>query len=364
MVNSTTKASNVYTQAADFLAALFRDAPDEQLLEFRVIVPGGGVEQQYHQIADLKANGFGAALPTQYDGQANVYFGVATRIRREGTADAIGAAPAIWFDEWTRPADLPPTSWLLETSPGKTQGGYLLKEPTTDLSRVERLNKRLGQAVGGDKVFDRARVLRLPGFLNVKPEHPEHPRAQLLELNPDLRYTLEELEAALSELAEADQDRSQREHTGPFDAHAGTPLAEADQDRLAKFLKDDLGLRRNYDGRYGGACPLPHQDGPSTSESNFHCSPVSGFWHCFGSLHVGNKNGGIDALRLIGFDLALPDDAWLRKLTDTFGSDWLGVDEPEPFKRKPGTPCVGNLVLGNFTYTNKPTLGGGEAEKA
>jgi len=361
-IDNTPNASAVYTQAADFLAALFRDAPDDQLLEFRIIGTGGPV-QKYHQIGELKANGFGAALPTHYDGRANVYFGVATRTRREGTADAVGAATAIWFDEWTRPADLLPMSWILETSPNKVQGGYLLKEATNDLARVERLNKRLGQAVGGDKVFDRARVLRLPGFLNVKPEHPEHPRAQLQELNLDLRYTLEELEAALPELTETDQDRPLREHAGPFTPHSGTPLAESDQARLGQFLKDDLGLRRQYDGRYAGPCPLPHQDGPSTSESNFYISPITGRFKCFGSLHIGNDTGGIDALRLIGFDLALPDDAWLRKLTDTFGSDWLGVDEPEPFKRKVGVPSVGNLVLGNFTYTNKPTLRGKRPKK-
>ena len=126
----------------------------------------------------------------------------------------------------------------METSTGKVQAYYLLDRPTTDLRRAELLSQRLGQAVGGDTVWDRARVMRTPGFPNVKLEHPEHPRAYLLERNPNLSYSLEELEAALPELVEADHNRPLREHTGLFDPHAGTPLPQADQDRLAQFLKD------------------------------------------------------------------------------------------------------------------------------
>ena len=217
-LDNTPKASSVYTQAADLLAALFRNAPDAQLLGLRIITRDGPVvDQQYHRIGGLKANGFDTAIPTHYDGGANLYLGVVTRTRREGTGDAAGAAPAIWFDEFTRPApDLPPLSWIVETPPGKHQGGYFLAEPINDLRRVELLNQRLGLAVGGDTVWDRARILRLPGFLNVKKEHPEHPRAFLLELNPDLRYSLEELEAALPPLAAGEQEYTYKEHTGPF----------------------------------------------------------------------------------------------------------------------------------------------------
>ena len=322
--NDREVARDIRSPGADLLAALFRDAPDEQFLHFRIIAPGGPVlKQMYLFIGELNPNGFDAGLPRQYDGQANVYYGVATRTRREGTGAAVGVATCIWFDEFTRPApDLPQFSWLVETSPGKVQGGFFLKEPTTDLCRAEILSQRLGQAVGGDTVWDRARILRLPGFLNVKKEHPGHPRAFLLELNPDLRYTLEELEAALPPLVADDHDRPLREHTGPFNPHSGTPLAQADQARLAAFLKD-LVLRRNSDGRYAGACPLPHKDGPTTSESNFYCSPITGFWHCFGSNHVGNHNGGVDVLRLIGFECeqAAGGELSLKEMAELLGTE-------------------------------------------
>ena len=76
--------------------------------------------------------------------------------------------------------------------PNKVHGGYFLEQPTADLNRVERLNKRLGAAVGGDNVWNRGRILRLPGFINVKYEN--QPRVFLLEFHPELRYSLDQLD--------------------------------------------------------------------------------------------------------------------------------------------------------------------------
>ena len=105
----TPQASSSYTQAVNFLGALFRDAPDNQFLEYRIFRKGGAVVQQYHQLGELKKNGFGSTLPLQYDGRANVYYGVCPRLRRRGTRDDVGLATAVWFDEITRAApDLPP----------------------------------------------------------------------------------------------------------------------------------------------------------------------------------------------------------------------------------------------------------------
>ncbi len=92
-------------------------------------------------------------------------------------------ATAVWFDEITRAApELPPFSWLVETSIGKVQGGYFLKEPSDDLDQIELICRRLASALGGDNVGDRARILRLPGFINCKYEGDQ--RAHLLEFRP------------------------------------------------------------------------------------------------------------------------------------------------------------------------------------
>ena len=50
-LDNTPKANGVYTPAADFLAARFRGAPDNQLLEYRIFREGGKVVQLYTPIA-------------------------------------------------------------------------------------------------------------------------------------------------------------------------------------------------------------------------------------------------------------------------------------------------------------------------
>ena len=111
---------------------------------------------------------------------------------------------------------------MVETSIGKVQVGYLLKEPTADIDRVEQPNQRLGAAVGGDNVWRRGRILRLPGFINMK--HPGEQRAHLLEFHPDVRYTLDELDRLLPKLpidasSPFGPSAKVRNHHGPFDPH-------------------------------------------------------------------------------------------------------------------------------------------------
>ena len=169
-------------QAVLFLEALLAQADPRHYLEIRAITPQGKVTQYYHRVGDLFEQSMASALPLHLDGKANIYYGVCPRAREEGTASAVEMATAVWFDEITKvpPPDLPPFSWMVETSTGKVQGGYFLKQPTRNLGRVERLNRRLATVVGGDNVGDRARVLRLPGFINCKYKGE---RAHLLELH-------------------------------------------------------------------------------------------------------------------------------------------------------------------------------------
>lgn len=108
-------------------------------------------------MARLRRSGFAASLPGHLDGKQNSYYGVSPRYesrKAESDADrgdAVNLATCVWLDEITRPApDLPPFSWILQTSLGKIQAGYFLKETTTDIDWVEDLNQRLGVAVGGD----------------------------------------------------------------------------------------------------------------------------------------------------------------------------------------------------------------------
>ena len=278
MTSSTIRAhdsTSPYEEASKFIEALLENTPGDQFLEIRTIAPGGKPSQRWHEVSDLRELGFSTALPIAADGKTNIYYGAAVRSRKGGKGPDVGASGAVWFDEiyQATPADTLPFSGMVETSPGKVQGGYFLTEYTTDLKCVENLNRRLRHVLDGDTVHNRDRILRLPGFKNVKYEH--QPRAFLSEFHPDRRYTLDELDAALPALpVEESQDRVQRECTGRFDPHFGTALKGDDQTRLAPFLAS-MGLRRQNDGRFVGSCPFDHG---CDCDSAFYISAETGNW--------------------------------------------------------------------------------------
>jgi hypothetical protein len=309
---SSNHRNPVLEDAVPFLEALLTGVPGGQFLEIRTIAKGGTSRKEFYSIGDLRQQGIASSLPLYLDGKENVYYGVAPRYEKreaktdEDRGDAVNLATAIWFDEITKaPPALPPFSWMVETSFNKIQGGYFLNAPTADLDRVERLNKRLKAAVGGDRVWNRGRILRLPGFINAKYEG--HQRSYLVEFHPERRYSLEELERLLPPLpAHEDEDVRDRNYEGPFNPHHGEPLPDDAKERFLDYLKG-LGLARNADGRYRGPCPFPHKAGPSDGKSAFYVSPISGTWHCFGSSHVGERHGGVQAFRPLGFRVQLPE---------------------------------------------------------
>ena len=326
-------ASITYPEAVKFLYALIEGVPDDQCLEIRTLKPGGGGKKNFYSLATIRQQGLETALHGHLDGKENVYYGVAPRFearQAESEADrgdAVNLATTLWLDEITRPApDLPPFSWIVETSVGKVQAGYLLKEPATDIDRVERLNQRLGVAVGGDNVWNRGRILRLPGFINLN--HPGGQRARLIEFHPDLRYTLDELDLLLPQLPQEQVDGRRapgngQYQPGTFDPHGPCPLPPALQDRLADFFQG-LNLRRCADGRFGGACPLPHGDNVACDcERAFYASPVSGSWSCFCSDHVGQSSGTVRAFALLGFS----DDLTQAEIEAEIGKYHLGPGE-------------------------------------
>jgi hypothetical protein len=253
---------------------------------------GEPIDRAWHRVGDLRNRGFENALPLHLDGKVNIYYGICPRIGKGGTAEDVSQATSIWLDEITKPApDLPPFSCIIETSPGKVQGLYFLKDASRDLDRVCRLVKRLAVCVGGDKVYDRARILRLPGFINAK--YPDAPRSYMVEFHPDLRYSLEELERFIPAMEpDADGGKSPtRQHEGPFAPHAGRPLSPEGQAELMGLISR-WGLHRYSDGRYSGACPFPHTNGPCECESAFYISPITGLWWCFCSDHGQASQGG------------------------------------------------------------------------
>jgi hypothetical protein len=94
-----------------------------------------------------------------------------------------------WPVPW--PVIVPPPSAIVETSPGKNQVYWFLSEAAFDLSLVEQIEDGLAAVLGADPAAtDRARVLRLPGFPNLK--YDSRPLSRLVELHPDRRFNLEQ----------------------------------------------------------------------------------------------------------------------------------------------------------------------------
>jgi hypothetical protein len=136
----------------------------------------------------------------------DVYFGVAPRRGSDGTRAGVRRLAALWADldakdEHTVDSRLrqlqtltcPPS--ILVLTGGGCHAYWLLKNPVDGLERLEQAEavmRRLGQGLGGDPVWDRARILRVPGTFNHKYDAPRP--VDLERCEPGLRYELDQLE--------------------------------------------------------------------------------------------------------------------------------------------------------------------------
>ena len=103
-----------------------------------------------------------------------------------------------------------PPSWVIETSAGNCQAGYLLREPLADGPAADRLMNAIIAAGLCDPgaAGPRARLARLPVGVNGK--HTPAFASRLRVWCPNLRYSVEELVAGL-QLEMASPKRPQRQ---------------------------------------------------------------------------------------------------------------------------------------------------------
>jgi len=138
----------------------------------------------------------------------SIYAGANPRTRKGGTKAEHVALARCLFAEWDGVStDVARLSWervglpaptLLLFSGAGPHSYWRFGEPLTDLDMWTELQKRLVAAVGSDNIHDRPRVMRLPGFINQKPDRGQ--TVQLLECDPSRRYDLAELAAVLPEM--------------------------------------------------------------------------------------------------------------------------------------------------------------------
>ena len=131
-------------------------------------------------------NGFDQVLSFCQRQQKNhLYFGVATRDGKGGTADNVLEVPAVWcdgdFDKTPKHIlannlkKFPFKPSIIVASGGGVHFYWLLKEPTSDFQAVEDINHRIAAQLQGDaNACDIARILRIPDTINHKYPAPCH----------------------------------------------------------------------------------------------------------------------------------------------------------------------------------------------
>lgn len=210
-------------QAKNYFYNLFPKLDAEERIEVRYKLPDEG--QMSRRFFEDVSAAVDEALTL---GQSHdVYVGVAPRFGTVGTKEGITRLFALWADldakgEHTSKSRMdqiegltcPPS--MLVWSGGGYHPYWLLKEPTQgseDLDRAERVMKRIAEGLDGDAVYDRSRILRVPGTFNHKQDEPRP--VKLINHNPEQRYTLEQLEEMCESFPKSGKDTKKgKPHSG------------------------------------------------------------------------------------------------------------------------------------------------------
>jgi hypothetical protein len=151
-----------------------------------------------------------------------------------------------------------PPSWLLETSPGNHQTGYLLREPLTDGPGADRVMNAIVAARLCDPGANgpRARLARLPVGVNGKHSPPY--QCRMVSWALELRYTVEELVDGLHlEMAQVARPKVQNTRAAQERPADGDPVwiaSPAENAVLAGLKARDLYKAPLGDGKHDITC--------------------------------------------------------------------------------------------------------------
>jgi len=182
---------------------------DPAIIEIRLLQTGSLPETLFVELTNFTENTLKRIFHKAENPKRNVYFGVGARInKKSGKKQDVGYLSTLWLDidekdgtskeeaikvlrEWIfKP------SYIIDSGHG-IHAYWVLREPVepSEFSRVEAVNRALAHKFNGDiSVVDIARIMRVPGSLNVK-KQPFLP-VTILETNP-FRYELDDLEEVL-----------------------------------------------------------------------------------------------------------------------------------------------------------------------
>lgn len=189
----------------DFLCWLWEDATELSrgyLAELRVIGEQGYRTQRFYELPQ-GLDRLMADARNDDDAGLEVYVGVLPRIRHRGTAaDTSFYTRLLWADVDAKHhgdsksralaaiIDFPvPPSVIVDS--GNGYHCYWELDRVHDFDTVQPVMKGIAQRIGGDHVYDRARILRIPGLSNHK--HGGNAPVRLIRFDTTLSYRLSDL---------------------------------------------------------------------------------------------------------------------------------------------------------------------------
>lgn len=266
---------------ADFLAAVF-DVVPEGARPGVVTFPGNPANMPGKV---WFAHPIGASTPPT----ANNYFTVSSYYNDEAgqfrrTKKTFAALHSVMLDDLGTKVDRErvtlPLSWLIETSPGNYQGGYILADPINDASTADRLMTAIIAAGLCDPGASgpTARLARLPAAINGKTAPAFECR--LVEWSPDRRYSVQELVDGLGlELPEAGRPKKSRTRAErPADAHDDVYIAAPPANPVIKALREK-GLYKLPlgNGKHDITCPWVSEHTDAHDGGTAYFEPDDGF---------------------------------------------------------------------------------------
>ena len=166
-----------------------------------------------------------------------------------------------------------PPSYVIETSPGNFQAGYLFTEPQTDLETVKGLNQSLVEAGLCDPgaKSPATRYGRLPAAINGKAD-PAF-KCRLVEFHPEQRYTIEQIINRL-ELAPPKETRKTRTKATARQVADDVYTPRADENEVITALKA-RGLYKQPlgSGKHDITCPWVHEHTDSVDHGSAYFEP-------------------------------------------------------------------------------------------
>jgi len=152
-----------------------------------------------------------------------------------------------------------PPSWMLETSPGNHQAGYLLRDPLTDGLSTDKLMNAIVAAGLCDPGANgpRARLARLPVAMNGKHSPPFV--CKMVVWSPELRYSVNEMVEGLQlEMMQATRPKRQRARMAQEPPADGDPvwIPRPDENAVLAALRNH-GLYKVPlgEGKHNITCP-------------------------------------------------------------------------------------------------------------